>query len=41
MAAVGGAAYGTVAGFGILALVLLTRPAAVAGQAAGKAEITV
>jgi branched-subunit amino acid ABC-type transport system permease component len=41
VAAVGGAAYGTVAGFGILALVLLTRPAAVAGQAAAKAEITV
>ena len=41
VAAAGGAAYGTVAGFGILALVLLTRPAAVAGQAAAKAEITV
>jgi len=41
VAAVGGAAYSTVAGFGILAVVLLTRPAALAGQTAGKAEITV
>ena len=41
VAAIGGAAYGTVAGFGILALVLLTRPTAVAGQAAGKVEVTV
>jgi branched-subunit amino acid ABC-type transport system permease component len=39
--AIGGAAYSTVAGFGILAIVLLTRPAALAGQAAGKVEITV
>jgi branched-subunit amino acid ABC-type transport system permease component len=41
VAAVGGAAYSTVAGFGILAIVLLTRPAALAGQTAGKVEITV
>lgn len=40
VAAFGGAAYGTVAGFGILALVLLTRPAALAGQTAGNAEVT-
>jgi branched-chain amino acid transport system permease protein/neutral amino acid transport system permease protein len=39
--AVGGAAYATVAAFGILAVVLATRPAALAGQAATKAEITV
>jgi branched-subunit amino acid ABC-type transport system permease component len=39
--AIGGAAYSTVAGFGILAIVLLTRPAALAGQTAGKVEITV
>ena len=37
----GGAPYATVAGFGILAIVLATRPAALAGQAAGKTEITV
>lgn len=41
VAAFGGAAYGTVAGFGILALVLLTRPVALAGQAGGKVEVTV
>jgi len=41
VAAVGGAAYSTVAGFGILAIVLLTRPAALAGQATGKVEVTV
>jgi len=39
--AVGGAPYATVAAFGILAVVLATRPAALAGQAATKAEITV
>jgi len=39
--AFGGSAYSTVAGFGILAIVMLTRPAALAGQAAGKVEITV
>lgn len=39
--AVGGAPYATVAAFGILAVVLATRPAAVAGQAASKVEITV
>ena len=39
--AIGGAEYATVAGFGILAIVLLTRPAALAGQTAGKVEITV
>jgi branched-subunit amino acid ABC-type transport system permease component len=39
--AVGGAEYSTVAGFGILAIVLITRPAALAGQVAAKAEITV
>jgi branched-subunit amino acid ABC-type transport system permease component len=37
----GGAPYASVAGFGILAIVLATRPAALAGQAAGKTEITV
>jgi len=37
----GGAQYASVAGFGILAIVLATRPAALAGQAAGKTEITV
>jgi branched-subunit amino acid ABC-type transport system permease component len=37
----GGAAYASVAGFGILAIVLATRPAALAGQAAAKTEITV
>jgi branched-subunit amino acid ABC-type transport system permease component len=41
VAAIGGAEYSTVAGFGILAVVLLTRPSALAGQAAGKVEITV
>jgi branched-chain amino acid transport system permease protein/neutral amino acid transport system permease protein len=41
VAAIGGAAYATIAGFGILAIVLLTRPAALAGQIAGKVEITV
>ncbi|MBV9379324.1 MAG: branched-chain amino acid ABC transporter permease [Streptosporangiaceae bacterium] len=41
VAAAGGAEYSTVAGFGILAIVLLTRPAALAGQATAKAEITV
>ncbi len=41
VAAVGGAAYSTVAGFGILVVVLLTRPTALAGQTAQKAEITV
>ena len=41
VAALGGAAYATVAGFAILAIVLATRPAALAGQATGKAEITV
>lgn len=40
VSALGGAAYATVAGFGILAIVLATRPAALAGQAAEKAEIT-
>jgi branched-subunit amino acid ABC-type transport system permease component len=39
--AVGGAEYSTVAGFGILAIVLITRPAALAGQVTAKAEITV
>ena len=39
--AVGGAPYATVAAFAILAIVLATRPGAVAGQVAGKAEITV
>lgn len=39
--AFGGAAYSTVAGFGILVVVLLTRPAALAGQTTGKVEITV
>jgi branched-subunit amino acid ABC-type transport system permease component len=39
--ALGGAPYATVAGFGILAVVLATRPAALAGQATAKAEITV
>lgn len=39
--AFGGAEYATVAGFGVLAIVLLTRPAALAGQIAGKTEITV
>jgi branched-subunit amino acid ABC-type transport system permease component len=39
--AVGGAPYATVAAFGILAIVLATRPAALAGQVAGKSEITV
>jgi branched-chain amino acid transport system permease protein/neutral amino acid transport system permease protein len=39
--AVGGAAYSTVAGFGILVVVLLTRPTALAGQIAGKVGITV
>jgi branched-subunit amino acid ABC-type transport system permease component len=37
----GGAPYASVAGFGILAIVLATRPAALAGQAAAKTEITV
>jgi len=37
----GGAAYASVAGFGILAIVLATRPAALAGQATAKTEITV
>ena len=41
VAALGGAPYATVAGFGILAIVLATRPTALAGQAASKAEITV
>jgi branched-subunit amino acid ABC-type transport system permease component len=41
VSALGGAAYATVAGFGILAIVLATRPAALAGQAAAKPEITV
>ena len=41
VAAVGGAAYSTVAGFGILVVVLLTRPTALAGQTAQKVEITV
>jgi len=41
VAALGGAPYATVAGFGILAIVLATRPAALAGQATAKAEITV
>lgn len=41
VAAFGGAQYGTVAGFGILAIVLLTRPTALAGQVTAKAEITV
>jgi neutral amino acid transport system permease protein len=41
VSAVGGAAYATVAGFGILAVVLVSRPAALAGQATAKAEITV
>ena len=36
VAAVGGAAYSTVAGFGILVVVLLTRPTALAGQTAQK-----
>lgn len=40
VSALGGAAYATVAGFGILAIVLATRPAALAGQATEKAEIT-
>ena len=39
--AVGGEPYATVAAFAILAIVLATRPAAVAGQIAGKGEITV
>jgi branched-subunit amino acid ABC-type transport system permease component len=39
--ALGGAEYSTVAGFGILAIVLITRPAALAGQATAKIEITV
>lgn len=39
--ALGGAEYSTVAGFGILAIVLITRPAALAGQVTAKAEITV
>jgi branched-subunit amino acid ABC-type transport system permease component len=39
--AAGGAEYSTVAGFGILAIVLITRPAALAGQVTAKAEITV
>jgi branched-subunit amino acid ABC-type transport system permease component len=39
--AAGGAEYAAVAGFGILAIVLITRPAALAGQVAAKAEITV
>jgi len=37
----GGAAYASVAGFGILAIVLATRPTALAGQATAKTEITV
>jgi branched-subunit amino acid ABC-type transport system permease component len=41
VSALGGAAYATVAGFGILAIVLATRPAALAGQTAAKQEITV
>jgi branched-subunit amino acid ABC-type transport system permease component len=41
VSALGGAPYATVAGFGILAIVLATRPAALAGQATAKAEITV
>ena len=41
VAALGGAPYATVAGFAILAIVLATRPAALAGQATDKAEITV
>jgi branched-subunit amino acid ABC-type transport system permease component len=39
--AAGGAEYAAVAGFGILAIVLITRPAALAGQVTAKAEITV
>ncbi len=39
--AFGGAEYASVAGFGILVIVLLTRPAALAGQVTAKAEITV
>jgi branched-chain amino acid transport system permease protein/neutral amino acid transport system permease protein len=39
--ALGGSEYSTVAGFGILAIVLITRPAALAGQVTAKAEITV
>jgi branched-subunit amino acid ABC-type transport system permease component len=39
--AVGGAAYSTVAGFGVLVLVLLTRPAGLIGETAGRVEITV
>jgi branched-subunit amino acid ABC-type transport system permease component len=39
--ALGGSEYAAVAGFGILAIVLITRPAALAGQATAKAEITV
>ena len=39
--ALGGAEYAQVAGFGILAIVLATRPAALAGQATVRTEITV
>jgi branched-chain amino acid transport system permease protein/neutral amino acid transport system permease protein len=39
--ALGGSAYSTVAGFGVLVLVLLTRPAGLIGETAGKVEITV
>jgi branched-subunit amino acid ABC-type transport system permease component len=39
--AAGGAEYAAVAGFGILAIVLITRPGALAGQVTAKAEITV
>jgi branched-chain amino acid transport system permease protein/neutral amino acid transport system permease protein len=37
----GGSAYSQVAAFGILALVLLTRPAGLAGDAINRAEITI
>jgi branched-subunit amino acid ABC-type transport system permease component len=39
--ALGGSAYSTVAGFGILVIVLLTRPAGLIGETSEKAEITV
>lgn len=40
VSALGGSAYSTVAGFGILVVVLLSRPSSVTGGAAGTAEFT-
>lgn len=39
--AIGGAAYSTVAGFGILVIILLTRPAGLIGENSEKVQITV